>query len=99
MIIHDGPATMIVAGAETGPGPAGPVLAHNDSATVPVFIERHQNVHNVAGGPSCMIAPRGSLVLSGGTTYWARTPDGHTANVHLVSTSGFANISIPVVLP
>lgn len=92
-IIHDGAAQMIVAGPETWAGgyqlTPGAWLMHNNSTTNAIYMDVNQNVQAVAGTGNFIIPPGASVTVTGGLTYWARTADGMTADLHIVPTATF----------
>jgi hypothetical protein len=90
-IIHSGAAQMIVPGPETSPGFApGVWLLHNTSPTTEVYFSSTQNVHPIAGTTSYVIPPGATISLTGYQTFWARTADGTTADLHVVPTAPFS---------
>jgi len=93
VIIHDGPAQMIVTGYEFGgPQPPGwyPMwLLHNDDPVNEIYFDIHQNIFNGAGSPNFVLPPGAQITLDASRTFWARTADGTTANLHLVPTSTY----------
>lgn len=90
-IVHSGPAQMIIAGPETAPGwfPVPGWILHNTDPANEIYLDITQNVFNAAGSTNFIIPPGATIQLSGHATYWARTGDGVTADLHLVPTASY----------
>lgn len=98
MIITDGPAQMIIAGPEAGGSWWAPQwLLHNDDPANEVYLDRTPNIHNGPGSPNFIIPPGAQITLTGHATFWARTRDGTTADLHLVPTSTYGSGGQPAV--
>lgn len=90
MMIGPGPAQMIIPGPETGHGHYPAWLVHNNSETVPVYADITPAIMPVAGTAQFVIAPGDMLALSGLQTFWAITPAGQYADLHMVPTGTYA---------
>jgi hypothetical protein len=88
-IIHDGAAQMIIAGPETIPGYSAIWLLHNNDTANAVYLDVNQNIQAIAGSTNFIIPPGATIALTGTQTYWARTADGTTADLHVVPTSTY----------
>lgn len=95
MIIHGGPAQMIVPGPETLHGNYPLWLLHNDDPATEVYVELTPNIQAVPGAPHYIVPPGTSIALTGRQTFWARCRPGTTANLHVMPSATFGSAGAP----
>lgn len=98
MTITSGPAQMIIPGAETGAWYVAQWLLHNDDPVNEIYLDITPNIASVPGSSNFILPPGASMTLTGQKTFWARTAEGTTADLHLIPTAFYGAPGAPATV-